>query len=100
MLMSLFRVFGGILTGVIAIAALWALTWYHPRLGCSVMLSAAGIGWGWHLNRLLKTGRIYVSGRVFLAAKTPVAYWFWFGIYFLIGCYFIVGGTYALIKFG
>ena len=95
---SLPRVIGGILVGLLIIVALWTLAWYHPRLACAVMLTALGTGWSWHLNRILKTGRILVGLRPYLRAQSRVAFWFWVGFYFLVGCYLFGGGFYALLT--
>lgn len=103
MVMSFFRVLGGILAAVAVMAALWAIAWYLPSLASALMLltlCAIQVVWGWLIYRALKTGVVTIITGRYLRAISPIAYW---GLLLsFIACWllFLLGVvTYALIKF-
>ncbi len=103
MVMSLFRVLGGILVAAVAMAALWAIAWYHPRVGSALMLlllSVILVVWGWFIFRALKTGIVTIRTGLYFRAKSPIAYWGLLLSFTACWLLFLLGLiTYALIKF-
>jgi len=97
--MSLLRVLGGVLAAVVAMAALWALAWYHPRLASGLMLGSILVGWGWFIIRALKTGIVTVRSGRYLRANSPIAYWGWLVFFITMWLLYLLGvGAYTLMK--